>query len=244
MPLSDGRRVQPAAISSKPSLTDRVHQTLQERIILGGVHGGQMLIESHLAEEFGVSKTPVREALSLLSQSGFVEVIPRQGYRVTAITVKDIHEIYELRVLLEGEAAALAAQRATPENYTKMRSEMSRLSQELEMKDEPLTALDVMTIDDAFHIGIAKLTQNTRLQATIRRLLQQATRVRWTDPHISPEGILAEGKGSERIYVALEQRDPHAARALMVDHVLHSKERVLQSLLDPTPNQEIELQGA
>jgi len=243
VPLNDGRRVRTADPASKPTLTDTVHQSIRDRIILGEIQGGEMLIESQLAQEFGVSKTPIREALSLLSQAGFVEVIPRQGYRVTTISVKDVHEIYELRVLLEGEAAALAAQRAAPQDYAEFRKTMDRLSAEVEAKEGSLTALDVMRIDDAFHMGVAGLTKNSRLQTTIQRLLQQATRVRWTDPHLSPEGILAEGEGSERIYVALEQRDPNAARALMVDHVLHSKERVLEGILDPTPNQSIELRA-
>lgn len=243
MPLFDGRRVRSADPAGKPTLVDAVHAQLRDRIILGEILGGDLLVESQLASEFGVSKTPVREALSLLSQEGFVEVIPRQGYRVTTISIKDIHEIYELRVVLEGEAAALAAQRGTPKEIAAFRERIGKMGSALGSESKSVSAADVMRLDDAFHMGIAQLAHNRRLSASVQRLLREAIRIRLADPHLSPEGILAEGEGTERIYDALEQGDSHAARALMVDHVLLSKERVLRGLLDPVSGPGIHIEG-
>lgn len=203
-----------------------------------------MLVESQLAEEFGVSKTPVREALSLLSQAGFVDVIPHQGYRVTPITVQDIHEVYELRAIFEGEAAALAAQRATPEEVEVLRSKLNQMDLELDAKETQVTALDIIWIDDAFHVGIAGLTGNRRLAAAIQRLLREAMRLRFTDPHESPQGMLAEGKTSDAIYDALGQGDAQEARQLMLEHIMHSRDRVLQSLLDPARSRSIRIGGS
>ena len=243
MPLSDGRRVQSAGPEAKPSLVDTVHMQLRERVILGEIEGGDMLVESQLAKEFGVSKTPVREALVRLSQEGYVEVIPRQGYQVTAICVKDIHEVYELRAVLEPEAAALAAQRATPEEHTAFRAEMGELSIELESKDGPVTTLDVMALDDAFHMGIANLTGNRRLAAAIKRLLREAMRLRFTDPHESPEGMLSEGHTTGAILEAVGKGKATTARQLMLEHIEQSKERGLAGLLNPLPGTKIHVRG-
>ncbi len=221
------------ASHTKPSLVDTVHQELRNQIILGDIQGGEVLVESKLAKLFGISKTPIREALVRLSQQGYVKVIPRQGYQVTSITVKDIHEIYELRSVLESEAAALAADRASVEDVQTLRGKIERTSAELSLKGGKVTALEVMGVDDAFHVGIATLAENGRLAAAIRRVLREAMRVRFSDPHESAEGLLSETRTANAILDAIESKDSATARELMLQHVAHSMNRVLGSLMDP-----------
>ncbi|MCK4512177.1 GntR family transcriptional regulator [bacterium] len=231
MVISGGRSVRADGASAKVFLVDQLHEVIRGRIILGDFKGDDILVESRLAAEFDVSKTPVREALALLSQEGLVEVIPRQGYRVTPISIRDIHEIYELRVLLEGEDASLAAKRATAEEVAAFRDDIHRRATDLEMSHREILAEEVLALDDAFHSGIAELAGNRRLKEAVQRLLRDAMRLRMTDPYSSPDGLREEAAGTEQIYDALSRGDSDTARRILQEHVLHSKDRVMQNLV-------------
>jgi len=87
-----GRTVRNIGASERLSLADRIFRSIRNKIITWQISSDQVLVEARLAEEYNVSKTPVREALALLSQEGLVEVIPRVGYRVTPISVQDVYE--------------------------------------------------------------------------------------------------------------------------------------------------------
>src|SRR3990172_115792 len=96
------------------SKKERVYHALRREILTLGLGGGRVRVEGAGARRFAVSKTPVREALALLEQDGLVETLPRRGYLVTGITVRDVHELFEIRAALEGAAAELAATRIAP----------------------------------------------------------------------------------------------------------------------------------
>ena len=87
------------------SLRNRIVDALREEILTNRLKPGTVLLERECASRFGVSKTPVREALSLLVHEGLVELLPRKGYLVSSITVRDAQDDFELRVILEGAAA-------------------------------------------------------------------------------------------------------------------------------------------
>ncbi len=106
-----------------------------------------------------------------------------------------------------------------------------------------LPTLDVMALDDAFHMGIANLTGNRRLAAAIKRLLREAMRLRFTDPHESPEGMLSEGHTTGAILEAVGKGKATTARQLMLEHIEQSKERGLAGLLNPLPGTKIHVRG-
>ncbi|WP_394162522.1 GntR family transcriptional regulator, partial [Galactobacter valiniphilus] len=91
------------------SLAERLTATLRDRVITGVLAPGTVVIEPALAQEFQVSKTPVREALQRLTHEGLFEVLPKRGYLVRAMTQADLHDVVELRELLEPVAAAQVA---------------------------------------------------------------------------------------------------------------------------------------
>ena len=82
-------------------LRDLVFEALKDAILTQKLHPGERLLESELADELGVSRTPVREAIRKLEQEGLVVMIPRKGAYVDGISLKDIHEVYEIRAALE-----------------------------------------------------------------------------------------------------------------------------------------------
>ncbi|MGO2938040.1 MAG: GntR family transcriptional regulator, partial [Glutamicibacter arilaitensis] len=87
------------------SISERLTQTLRERINRGELAPGTLVIEPALAQEFEVSKTPVRESLRQLTSEGLLQVLPKKGYLVRAISMNDVYEVLELRSLLEPHVA-------------------------------------------------------------------------------------------------------------------------------------------
>lgn len=115
------------AKTSKPrplfgSEKKRIYLELRKDILTLSLPPRELLVESALARRFSVSKAPVREALAILQRDGLVDALPRKDYLVTPITVSDVHELFELRVALEGTAAELAATKITEEELEYLES--------------------------------------------------------------------------------------------------------------------------
>jgi DNA-binding GntR family transcriptional regulator len=103
------------------SLTERVYQALKQEIVDATLLPGQALAEPDLAERFGVSKTPVREALRLLVHEDLLLVLPRKGYVVRPLGFDEVREVFDLRVLLQPVVAARAARRRMPHDVARLR---------------------------------------------------------------------------------------------------------------------------
>jgi GntR family transcriptional regulator, rspAB operon transcriptional repressor len=234
-----GRTVRSSGRIERRSLADTLYQTIRDQIITWAIHPNEILVETRLADEYEVSKTPVREALALLSQDGLVEVIPRVGYRVTPISMQDVHEVFDLRVLLEGEAAGLAAQRASEAELAAVKSTHDAWARRL--LEDDVSPEEYLRFHDAFHLRIAELSGNGRLAAFIARLLREGTRLRMGDPLMSIRGLTEEQQDSERIVRALVRRDAKTARKLLEDHVSGSKERVLTQIVQQGEGRGVEL---
>ena len=225
----DGKNLRNNGSGERITLTDQLYHTLRDKIIFWQILPNEILVETRLAEEYHVSKTPVREALALLSQDGFVKVIPRVGYRVCSISVQDVHEVFDLRVLLEGEAAALAAQNASDDELRTLK-EVDRAGAEY-LKQEDADIKAYVHFHDTFHLQIAELSGNSRLLGFIARLLRDGTRMRLRDPLMSTRGLDKEQKHSAQVVAALIARDAKGARQLMQEHIMESKERILFQIM-------------
>jgi DNA-binding GntR family transcriptional regulator len=103
------------------TLREQIVSSLRESIIKGELYSGQKLTEPDLAEKLGISRTPIREAFRQLESEGFLTVIPRRGAVVSRITRKEIDDFYELKSLLEGYAARIAAEKITEKGIEKLR---------------------------------------------------------------------------------------------------------------------------
>ena len=115
-------------LSDKQSLTTKVYNHIRNGILDGSYKDGDFLVETRLAEELEVSRTPIREALKQLELEGLVVSIPNRGSMVQAISENDIDDIFTIRQILEGQAAYWAAQRITQE-------QMDSLTEKLELMD-------------------------------------------------------------------------------------------------------------
>src|SRR4030088_3483695 len=119
MPLMTGTPKRRLGEEHSP-LHDRVVMELRQAILLGRLKPGERLIEGHLADELGVSRNPVREAIRALASEGLIEVTARRGAAVATMTEQEARETIELRALLEGQNARLAAGRQDTENIKRL----------------------------------------------------------------------------------------------------------------------------
>jgi DNA-binding GntR family transcriptional regulator len=151
--LSDERAERSAAQHiRKTSLKEQVYEALRREITDGSLLPGDLLKERELADLYGVSKTPVREALSLLEQENLVKAIPRAGYMVTQLTLRDVQEVHQLRVTLESMSARLAAENITNEEL-----------EELEAMTATSDPQEALLFNHRFHSAIARASGNSRL---------------------------------------------------------------------------------
>lgn len=109
------RRLEPIRLDAYRPLREVVSETLRKAIKDGVLKPGERLMEIQLAEELGVSRTPIREAIRKLELEGFVVMVPRRGTYVADISLKDIAQVFEIRSALEQLSAGLAAERITPD---------------------------------------------------------------------------------------------------------------------------------
>jgi DNA-binding GntR family transcriptional regulator len=218
-------RLVPIKLDNYKPLREMVYESLREAINLGRLRPGERLMEIQLAEEMGVSRTPVREAIRKLELEGFVAMVPRKGAYVAGISVKDIVDVFEIRASLEALAAGLAAERITDE-------EMELLERSLVEISEFSTNENIKAIVDGdinFHDIIYKASRNQRLVQIITHLQEQIHRFRMTS--LSQPGrtkiALDEHKS---IVEAISDRDVELAQQLAREHIENAEQSLLNVL--------------
>lgn len=213
-----------------PSLADKVYGRLKDEIISCRLAPGSMILEGSLAERFGVSKTPVREALGYLSREGLVEVLPRVGYVVTPVTLQDLHEVYHLRLLLEMEAIDQATRRMSDEELEGL-MEQAKRGTEVDGSSfiDQADLLVALHLNRDFHVRIAECSGNHRLAEMVSRLLEGNARLLFADPTLHHEHYWIFREHIDLVEV-MQKRDPDLARAAMRDHVEDSQRRILETL--------------
>ena len=231
----------PTTVPRRPrTLATGVVDALSERIRVGQLRAGDKLpTEAEIMEEFGVSRTVVREAISKLQAAGLVRtrhgvgtfvvgVVDAPTFRIDVeqlATVRDVIAVLELRISLETEAAALAAVRRTEENLAAMRGALDAFTEAVESEG------DTVQPDFRFHLEIARATQNPHfgeLMSYVGTLLIPRTRVNTahaadTERHEYLRRVNGE---HESIINAIANQDPEGARAAMRTHLANSRERL------------------
>lgn len=206
-------------------LRDVVFQTLRQAILRGELEPGERLMEIHLAERLGVSRTPIREAIRKLELEGLVVMIPRRGAVVASITEKDLKDVLEVRRTLEIMAAEVACDRITPE----LLEELKKAGQEFwNLKDtEDVTKL--AEADVKFHEIIYLATDNPRLLHILNNLREQMYRYRleYLKDKGSRERLNEEHK---RIYTGIKNRDKKAVTVVVCEHIDNQEIAILNDI--------------
>ncbi len=197
------------------ALYEDVAELLRQRIFSRELQPGSWIDELKLAEQYGISRTPLREALKVLATEGLVTMKVRRGAYVTEVNDKDLRDVFHLMALLEADAASAVAQTATD----KQLQELDALHQQLEKaaKDRQ-DHIRFFTINEAFHIRLLEIADNRwagQMVADLRKVMKLNR----------AQSLLKSGRIEESlaehaaIVAALKKRDAPAAQAAMRAHI-------------------------
>jgi DNA-binding GntR family transcriptional regulator len=219
------RKLMPVNLDSYKPLRELVLEAIREAIINGTLKPRERLMEIQMAEELGVSRTPIREALRKLELEGFIVMVPRKGAYVADVSLKDVADVFEIRAALEALAAGLAAERITDEEM----EEMERLLVE---KGEAINNCDMerlVEVDTKFHEAIYQASRNQRLFTIINNLREQIQRFRATS--LSFPGRMKQSLEEHRkIVEAIQSRSVNRARQVAQEHIENAENSMLESL--------------
>ena len=210
---------------------ERAYQNIKRGIVRGRYPPGAPLSEVGLAREHGMSRTPVREGLARLWQERYLDRVAGHGYFVARVTVQSIHDTFDVRRLLEGAAAARAAERATPDEIETIRRLAVvpvRIATPAAEGDHDYREAEAANA--RFHMAIAAAARNTLAQELIERCLAQIDRFMSLGVQFGPFQQGATAAHLE-IVEAIARRDVDGARARMEEHLDCGSQRMKDALL-------------
>jgi DNA-binding GntR family transcriptional regulator len=205
-------------------LSDKAYQLIRHKIITLELSPKTPIDEQALMQDLQLGRTPIREGLQRLAAEGLVFLAPRRGMFVSEISITDLQKVFELRLVLEGFSARLAAERATEAQLAAMEGLIRQLDQTSDGDGKAL-----MAIDEQFHELLYQAADNELLADTLRRLHAQSFRI-W---HLVLDRIGSVRHAMEQhiaITRALEARDAELAEALVQEHVSEFQQQIKASL--------------
>lgn len=201
----------------KPTtITDTLVNELRFAILTGSFAPGEHLPQTLLAERYGVSRIPMRDALSRLEGEGIVSIDANRQARVITLTVDDVHEIYGIRVMLEPIAARAAMQRITMREVGDLLHRMDVMYADA---DDPIAGLHARR---SFYDEFYRLSAQPRLRSIIMRLRDEITIYHLTNPAIHDSHA--------ELRRAIEKRDANAAFEFMQTHLLKTRDDLAETM--------------
>lgn len=204
--------LQPQA-SAADSLADRAYHAIRDMIVSLELPPGAVLHEAALMEQLGMGRTPIREAVRMLVHANLVEVYPRRGVFVTRVDIRDLASLSEVREVLEGHAARLAAERATEDDQ----HELAALIDECRRKSD-LDRRGLIDLDQRIHRCVYRCTHNGFLEATLDEYYVLALRI-WFLALDRVERLDEAVREHRELLEAIRDRDGERAESAMRRHV-------------------------
>lgn len=210
-------------ISNYKPLREIVFEYLRNSILNGELEPGERLMELQLAQQLGVSRTPIREAIRKLELEGFVEMIPRKGAYVADVSIKDILDVLEVRMFLEGLATYLAAERMSDEEIDNLKEILQKFEDEIETMEKQ----ELIELDNKFHDMIIKGSRNNKLMHIVQGLQEQFQRFRviYFNEYNEHEDLI---KYHRAIVKAIADRDSKSAQEYAQTHVEMIEESIIK----------------
>lgn len=210
----------------RPSvLADRVYEALKHRILTCTLKPGDRLIELNLCATLNVSRTPLREAFNRLSHEGLVQASPYRGYSVAPLSARSFQDLCEVRRLIEPQVAALAAERATAEDTSKL-LHLSKL--EYSPGDKP-SYEGYLRANSAFHLELARCARNSQLESIVVAVLDRHQRPCYLGLDVGLDAAESTVEHVE-VVMAIREKKPAKARELMSKHIAAGERRILAAL--------------
>jgi len=210
------------------TLTEKAYQCIKEGIVRGEIEEGVFLTEKDIMKRYQIGRTPFREACNRLHHEQLLEVVPRRGYLVPQMSLQEVRDLFEVRVLVEGAVAELAAARATEREI----EELAQLAdQSIPPTPSRKGANHRAELNTAFHLRLATMAHNRELMRLESSILQRTLRLAYSVAYaIGVEGQEMSLQTLHRPIVdALRRRDRAAARKAVI-HDIHQAQTILVGL--------------
>ena len=198
----------------------RVYAEIKQRIILLDYKPGEALHEKELTREFGVSRTPIREALIRLETEGLVRIDPNRGIYVTEVSFQDLKNVFEIRSFLIGLVGQLAVERVTERELDEMRALLGKIKGERNSKV-------LMELDLGFHDLINRATHNDLLVDVLERLRNKAGRIS-VFASDNDDYFLRVGEKFAELIKGLEAKNGDKCEKILRDHIVNYIDYIAQ----------------
>jgi len=214
-------------VKSHQTLREKILENIRDAILKGTLKPGERVSEPDLAERYGISRTPIREAFRQLESEGYLTVVPRKGAVVTALSERDVAEFYEIKSMLEGYAAQLAAEKMTDrdiERLSKINNRLADLAAEGDVKS-------FFRVHNEFHELFIRASGNNKLQELIQQMLKKFNRLRIASLSL-PGRMEISVKEHEKIIEAFRNRDGELANNLVKKNAAYGGQVLIKSMND------------
>lgn len=208
------------------NLSARVYNQIKNLILCNEIMPGQKLHHQQLSERLGVSRTPVREALTRLVQEGYVSFLPNRGFTCKEIRMQEAEELYELREALEAFAVERAIATLTDHALAQLREKINAYGRDVQHR----FSRERLVYDQDVHLQIAALTGNDTLRNTLSHVFERIVLKRRTDGLYDPARGIAAHQEHLRLLGAMERRDTAEAVAILRNHIQAGKKNVMADL--------------
>ena len=214
------------AIERHQTLREKILETIREAILKGSLKPGERVSEPDLAERFGISRTPIREAFRQLESEGYLQVVPRKGAVVASLSERDIEEFYAIKIILEGFAAKMAAENLTVKDIERLESINERLQK---MADEG-DVKKFFRVHNEFHEVFIKAAGNDKLYEMINQLVMKFKRLRLAS--LSQPGRMDGSVEEHRNMIqAFKNRDGDCADGVVRHAATIGADALIQSMI-------------
>jgi len=212
-------------VSKRKSLREEVYESLKKSILHGKLKGGQRLIEETLADQIGISRTPVREAFHKLERDDLVTRLPKGGFAVREFTKEDVEEIFGIRSALESYASYLASLHITLEKISQLEKKVKELEDALEKRDDE----KFIQLNTEFHDLIYKSCKSKKLIEMINNFRDYFYRYRSALIH-TEKGMNYSIEDHRRMLEAMKKKNPRLVERLVRNHLARGKELVIREI--------------
>ncbi len=208
------------------NLSARVYSQIKHLILCNEIMPGQKLHHQQLSERLGVSRTPVREALTRLVQEGYVSFLPNRGFTCKEIRMQEAEELYELREALEAFAVEKAIENLTGQALDHLRDKINCYGRDVDNR----FSRERLVFDQDVHLAIAQITGNETLTNMLSHVFERIILKRRTDGIYDPSRGRTAHQEHLRLLAAIERRAAAEAVALLRSHIQAGKKNVMADL--------------
>ena len=212
-------------IERHQTLREKILETIREAILKGQLKPGEKVAEPELAERFGISRTPIREAFRQLESEGYLTVIPRKGAVVTSLSERAVEEFYAIKSILEGYAARMATENLSDKDVEKLETINERLSQ-LAREGDVKTFFKV---HNEFHELFIKAAENEKLMELINQMMLKFNRLRLASLSL-PGRMETSVQEHRKIIAAFKEKNGELADNLVRKTASYGGQVLIQSM--------------